>query len=276
MRLGPLKILLLSALSPALLQPAHAAQGAWHQNLGSKTRIIAAGAIDRQTLAADVAVQIELEPGWKTYWRTPGDSGIAPTLDFSASTNLADARVDWPAPTALRDEYGTAFGYKTSLVLPIRVTAKRSSLPMIVDLSMRYGICEKICVPVEQRLSLTLTGWTRADPLAANLIRTARAEVPGAAAPGDAMAVTAVVRRPDGVLAVQGRVPASHRQVELFVEGPQNWYFPAAERERRSGEDIVWTIALDGVPKDAVLAGTPLVLTMVSDQGSVEQHWQIE
>src|SRR5881394_903924 len=49
-------------------------------------------------------VEIRLAPGWKTYWRYPGDSGIPPRFDFSKSHNVKSVNVRWPAPQRLTDE----------------------------------------------------------------------------------------------------------------------------------------------------------------------------
>ena len=48
-----------------------------------------------------------MQPGWKTYWRYPGDSGVPPRFDFSGSENLKDAKVLCPAPQRFTDETGT-------------------------------------------------------------------------------------------------------------------------------------------------------------------------
>ncbi|HAY91599.1 MAG TPA: hypothetical protein DCY34_08055, partial [Rhodobacteraceae bacterium] len=41
---------------------------------------------------------LELEDGWKTYWRSPGASGFPPQFDFSTSKNVEDISIEWPAP----------------------------------------------------------------------------------------------------------------------------------------------------------------------------------
>ena len=51
-------------------------------------------------------IEIRLDPGWKTYWRTPGDSGLPPVFDWSRSANVADVVVLWPAPERFADGAG--------------------------------------------------------------------------------------------------------------------------------------------------------------------------
>src|SRR6476661_4306539 len=76
----------------------------WDNDIRSAARLIAGNA--RDELGARVfraGVEIKLEPGWKTYWRYPGDSGVPPTFDFSASDNVKEATVLFPAPVRFPD-----------------------------------------------------------------------------------------------------------------------------------------------------------------------------
>src|SRR5437763_14969998 len=72
----------------------------WQRDTHSAVRLLA-GSRSGGVLLGGIAVQ--LQPGWKTYWRTPGDSGVPPRFDFSSSDNLAAATVLWPAPVTVDD-----------------------------------------------------------------------------------------------------------------------------------------------------------------------------
>ena len=65
-------------------------------------------------------VEIVMQPGWHTYWRYPGASGIAPSFDFSASQNLKTQDPVFPAPYFFDDGAGGFFGYEglTGFVVP--------------------------------------------------------------------------------------------------------------------------------------------------------------
>src|SRR5208282_2413725 len=72
---------------------------AWDKDTHAAARLIAGSA--SKTSGATwlrAGVEIQLDPGWKTYWRAPGDSGVPPTLDFSGSENVKSVTVLWPAP----------------------------------------------------------------------------------------------------------------------------------------------------------------------------------
>jgi DsbC/DsbD-like thiol-disulfide interchange protein len=100
-------------------------------------------------------VAIQLQPGWKTYWRTPGDSGVPPRFDFSKSDNVEAVTVLWPAPKKFDDGAGgTALGYKQQVVLPLRIVAKNADKPVTLRAHVSYAVCDKLCIPVEAHAEL--------------------------------------------------------------------------------------------------------------------------
>jgi DsbC/DsbD-like thiol-disulfide interchange protein len=104
------------------------------------------------------AIRIELAPGWHTYWRIPGDTGIPPQFDWSQSENLAAVSYQWPQPTIF-DRNGMRFyGYEDALVLPVRLVPNDPSEPVQIDVSMFLGVCKDICLPAEAEVSATLAG----------------------------------------------------------------------------------------------------------------------
>ena len=87
-----LKILLLgAAIGSATALPAAASSSSWYNSEGGKVRLVTSGKADAAGRIQGV-LDIALKPGWKTYWRDPGDAGVPPQLDISGSTNIADAR----------------------------------------------------------------------------------------------------------------------------------------------------------------------------------------
>ena len=83
----------------------------WQQDSHSAVRLLA-GSRSGAVLLGGIAFQ--LQPGWKTYWRTPGDSGVPPRFDFSKSDNVEAVTILWPAPTKFDDGAGGhSLGYQT-------------------------------------------------------------------------------------------------------------------------------------------------------------------
>src|ERR1700693_393150 len=119
----------------------------WLRDGHSAVRLLA-GSRSGAVLLGGIAFQ--LQPGWKTYWRTPGDSGVSPRFDVSKSENIEAVTVLWPAPTKFDDGAGGhSLGYYEQIVLPLRIVAKNADKPATLRADISYAVCEKICIPVE-------------------------------------------------------------------------------------------------------------------------------
>lgn len=104
------------------------------------------------------ALHISLDPGWKTYWRVPGDAGVPPMLDFSGSQNLAAMQVVWPAPQVFDQDGLRAVGYLNEVVLPLEILPIDPTKPVKLDADLDIGICHDVCVPVQLELDAELAG----------------------------------------------------------------------------------------------------------------------
>ncbi len=140
-------------------------------------------AVERHDGGAFLAgVELALAPGWKTYWRRPGDSGIAPEFDWSGSENVATVELRWPAPERFDDPGDTTFGYRSGLVWPLRVVPENPAMPVVLNLSMHFGICADLCIPRDSAMSLTVAaggeGGAIAETPYAEELRAALARVP--------------------------------------------------------------------------------------------------
>ncbi len=101
-----------------------------------------------------IALELWLEPGWKTYWRSPGDAGIPASFDWSAVENFAEARMHWPTPEVIDSGGMRTLGYHDRLVLPIEITAEAEDQPLSGHIRVDLGLCETICVPGHLKLDL--------------------------------------------------------------------------------------------------------------------------
>jgi len=125
----------------------------WQKGMHAAVRLLA-GSRSGPVLLGGIAVQ--LDPGWKTYWRTSGDSGVPPRFDFSKSDNVEAVTVLWPAPAKFDDGAGGfSLGYHDQVVLPLRIVLKSNDKPVTLRANINYAVCEKICIPVEASTELT-------------------------------------------------------------------------------------------------------------------------
>jgi len=260
----------------AVASLAHAADTSeWDGDQRAAVRLIAG----RQRASAGATthtagIEIRLAPGWKTYWRYPGDSGVPPRFDFAASRNLKSVQVRFPGPYRLADESGTSIGYKNHVTLPLEVVPQDAGQPVTLALKMDYAICEKICIPAEARAEVTLTGRPAAEY--ATLGR-GETRLPVRAKVGDAgvLAIRAVSREGKRVTV---DVASPSANVELFAEGPTGeWALPVPSpvAGAPAGQQR-FAFALDGVPPGASLAGAELLLTAVAGDLAIEVPFRLD
>lgn len=111
------------------------------------------------------ALRVDLAPGWKTYWRAPGEGGIPPVFDWSGSENVQGVALHWPTPHAFEQLGLTSVGYKTRLILPVEITPRLAGAPIRVAVDLQIGVCEDICLPVARTIRAVLPEPGAADPL---------------------------------------------------------------------------------------------------------------
>lgn len=116
------------------------------------------------------ALHLTLAPGWKTYWRAPGDAGIPPLFNWSGSTNANRVTVNWPTPKVFDQSGMRSIGYSKEVVLPIYI-APNSAGDIELNGEMQLGLCKDICLPHTIHFKGTLPGSEkRADPVIASAL----------------------------------------------------------------------------------------------------------
>lgn len=248
----------------------------WDTQPHTAARLIA-GAMTRTPDATFLraGIEIKLDPGWHTYWRDPGDTGVPPTFDFSGSDNVKTATVMWPAPEQFPDGAGgQSIGYVDHVILPLRVApedvAKRSSL----HLKLGYAICGNLCIPVEANLRLPLSGDGAEDAAIEKAeIRVPRRVALGANTGPQGLAILAVHRQPGNPhdRVVVDVAASAGAPVNLFVEGPTpDWSLPQPQSTGGNGATRQFAFDLDGLPPDAQAKGATLTFTAVSANDAIE------
>ena len=194
-----------AGIALAMLAAASPASG---QALGASVQLLDGGqAEDGRYLAG---IEVDLDPGWKTYWRMPGKGGLPPGFDWSASTNVASAKVLWPAPHRLEDAYGDSIGYDARVVFPVEVTPLDPAADVHLAVTGLIGVCEKVCVPLDIDLEATLDSGASAGRLTRFL-----AAVPRAAKDEERAAVTTTLSDDGAALLVS----TAHPVADLFATG---------------------------------------------------------
>jgi DsbC/DsbD-like thiol-disulfide interchange protein len=240
----------------------------WQRDGHSAVRLLA-GSRSGAVLLGGIALR--LQPGWKTYWRTPGDSGVPPRFDFSKSDNIEAVTVMWPAPTKFDDGAGGySLGYRDQVVLPLRIVAKNADKPVTLRAGISYAVCEKLCIPVEANAELAFTSVASTED---SSLFAALDTVPKPANVGDPNPLTIRDVKRDGKSTVLVDVVSPDaRELALFVEGPTpDWGLPVPKLLEHSPPGVKrFAFELDGLPPGVNPDGAALKLTLVGGDRSYE------
>ena len=240
----------------------------WQRDAHSAIRLVA-GSRSGSVLLGGIAIQ--LQDGWKTYWRNPGDSGVPPRFDFSKSDNVEAVTVLWPAPMKFDDGAGGfSLGYKKQVVLPLRIVAKNNDRPVTLRAQISYAVCEKICIPVEAASELTFASVASTED---GNLSAALDAVPKPANIGDPNPLTIRDVRRDGDKNVLVDVSAPEtKDVSLFVEGPTpDWALPIPKLMEHGPPGVKrFVFELDGLPPGAKPDGAALKFTLVGGDKAYE------
>lgn len=205
-------------------------------------------------------LSLTMAEGWHTYWRHPGDSGIAPQFDWTGSRNLRSVEVLWPVPERFDAPDDVTYGYAAHVIWPLRVVPVDPMLPVEIKLRMYYGVCLDICVPVDAQLGLTLPEGGRGDETSA--INTFLDRVPVAPENSDDVTVSLV----NGALHIT--LKALTDAPVVIVEGPKNIWF-GASRAKRAGNDITYEVPIEN-NSGATLVGAEVRLTFAGPSTALE------
>ena len=237
----------------------------WFTTDQGRVRLIAASADPGAAATVGLGLQFELAPHWKIYWRSPGDAGYPPALDWRGSDNLRAAAIDWPAPERFSVEGLETVGYTGAVVLPITAQLAKPGAPLRLRTHLSYLTCSEICVPHDADLALDLPAQGQGY---AALIAQYQAQVPGDGAAGGLALTGAVVRpgaKPALDLTVASKTPLA--APDVFIEGAGNAVFGAPTVASRTADATVLRVPLGG---DAGgLVGRALTVTLVDGPRSM-------
>lgn len=244
-------------------------QSPWADQVNSKVRIVS-GTLDRNGAPHIYAgVQLRMDPGWKTYWRNPGDSGVPPIFDWSGSKNVRSVEVFYPMPHRFSDADGTAIGYDDEVVFPVKITPERADEPVILALNLEYGLCKDLCIPnaVELRAQIP-ADLGKGD---AWLIDQAYARVPKPAGPDTLPRLEKVTATLDGPVPgfeIEAMFPDGATGTDLFVTSADVLIpVPKALGPLQDGKQR-FAIAFATPEEAAAVKGKALTFTLVSNEGA--------
>jgi DsbC/DsbD-like thiol-disulfide interchange protein len=256
----------------ALLGPdwSHAGDASsWAEGHQSRVRLVAGGTAGAAHLAG---VEIVLDGGFKTYWRNPGEAGLPPAFDWSASANVETVEVLWPAPSRFADSGGVTYGYQGQVLFPLRVRPKDPAKPVSLGLKIDYGVCKDICIPAKAELSLPLP--RDGSPTFRAAIESALQRIPRPhpyKADGElSIRAARIMGDHKSKLMVTVEAPPGSKPL-LFVEGPDNWFFePTPEATQIEPGEKRKTFHIDILERPPEGGRIDLRFTLVAGDKAIE------
>lgn len=250
--------------------PATASSSQWQENEGASMRLVTAGAPDDEGRVSG-ALEIRLKPGWKTYWRDPGEAGIPPQIDISRSINVVSAEIAFPAPVRVKDDYSEWAGYTAPVSLPVTFMLSRPDAVALIDADVFLGVCETICIPVQATFTLD-PGAGRDDPRDVATVKAAYAALPDTAGPG--FRVNGIERSGETLL-VGVEVPEDADQPALFVAPPEGFVLGTPKPSVHDDGALVFSIKQFEAPGDGGPRARPFRYTLVAGGRAVEGEFTI-
>ena len=278
LQLKSIRRCLAALIALALFAPvgAHAAgpdtESPWVTGYNSRVRLISG--------AGRVGVELVMPPGWKTYWRMPGDAGVPPSFDWAGSVNVAKVAVLYPAPHRIADQGGTAIGYKDRVIFPLDVTPADPAQPVSLAVALEDGVCKDICIPAEAKLALTVAPGNTSGhhgprspdlqqaiesvPRAVNALRPADPRI---------VSITGSAAGAAPKLTIDAKVVGGADAADLFIEGPEGSFVPFAAKSAGPGGLVRFVVDLSKSADAKDLAGQPLRFTLTGAGAASETLW---
>jgi DsbC/DsbD-like thiol-disulfide interchange protein len=245
-----------------LTSPALASSSGWIETEGGRVRLVTSGMPDAQGHLRG-ALEIALKPGWKTYWRDPGDAGIAPSLDIGRSINVSAAEIDFPRPKRFDDGYSVWAGYDQPVSLPVTFTIDKPERFAAIDAGVFLGICDTVCIPVQGMLSLD-PGSDPENPQDTAIVEAAFSSLPS---PARADFGVTDARLVGETLVIGAEIPAGMTGGELFLAGEDGFAFGTPVRKQENGATIFKAPLVGRATAGA--APTTVRYVLKTDQGTV-------
>lgn len=190
----------------------------WLDFREAKVRLVVAR-LDPKIKPLVAALEIQLADGFKTYWRTAGDSGVPPMFDFTQSTGMEAIEVRYPFPSVFDDGAGgKAWGYKHAVAFPI--AGRRIDGAFMLHLKLDFAVCGTMCIPLSGEVQFDASKAERLSGKDADILDRAALTLPTELAADAAPAPVITRQQPADPPVWALRLPY-HGAIEEFAAFPE-------------------------------------------------------
>ncbi|PKF49604.1 protein-disulfide reductase DsbD family protein [Enterovibrio nigricans] len=271
---------LLFVFAPLQAQ-AEASSTGWLKNPSHppiQSRVVLTGSVNADQQTADGFLEVSLEGDWKTYWRSPGEGGIAPSLNWQQSENIENVDWLWPSPQRF-DLLGIdTLGYKGDVIFPITLHIEDMTKPATFAGTLTISSCTTVCVLTDYPFSLSFTpGELSVDTSALHLYAKEMSNVPK---PSPQLNnIQAVWDQAKQQLQVSAEKTSPWQSPDIIVDGKTDalldvaFSIPKVSVNGNKVSAVYSTSSWMGTPS---LAGEELSLTFQDNSFIAEQHVQAQ
>ncbi len=128
----------------------------WVSSDKSKVRIISSKTNSDNNDEIILGLEYQLEPGWKTYWKSPGGGGFPQNIIWNKSKNIEDLQIEWPVPKKFEILGLSSIGYEENVIFPIKLILENTKNKTVLDMNVNYLVCKDICIPGNADLYLEI------------------------------------------------------------------------------------------------------------------------
>lgn len=216
-----------------------------------------------------VGVHLTVAPGWHVYWENPGDTALPIQVGWELPAGVTSSSLRWPQPERYQEDGGvTVFGYEreTMLLSTISPPSARTDGPLVLKAKADWLVCEKLCIPGEASLTLTLPAGDGSPSPEAASIASFAAKVPKAGADAGVKITTASVQKGDGRWTFTLNVDAGGRRVVRFFPRTIDGFMIDHGKIAVTGS----TIRFSAEPDDERVSASRLTGVIVTNRGSFD------
>jgi suppressor for copper-sensitivity B len=258
---------------------ARAAASSWWTSDHGSVRLIAESDFAGNRDTMNFGLQFRMKPGWKIYWRSPGDAGFPPRPNWAGSRNMAETKINWPAPVRFSVLGLETLGYKGDTVLPLTVALFEPGKPVELTGKIAFLACSEICIPYEAGVALALPEGPENSSREAGLIEQFAARVPSREDTPDLRIIRAEIAGSGKSQVIQLALAADRAlsRPDIFTEGPAGYRFSRpVTRISDDGRSALMRISVRASGKNiASLAGRKLTFTLVDGDRAIERNLKL-
>ncbi|RWX77347.1 cytochrome C biogenesis protein [Neorhizobium lilium] len=216
------------------------------------------------------ALQIEPKPGWITYWKEPGDTGIPPKLSFGENSGISLDRVSYPVPKRIDNGALRDIGYDQPVAFPFELTVKDASKPVMLSASAFIGLCRNICIPFQADFTLALQPAKGTPVEEAMILNAATATLPEP--PSETFALTHYIMTQGGrILRLTLRLPEGTSDMpQVIVSGPEGHILLDGINGRFEGDSYTLDMPVGKLPKGYEIKGKRWSILAIAGSRAME------